>query len=48
MQIMIKRDSYTKANEHGEEAEKRNHGSYRHWAPSELKIKLTYIKYGKV
>ena len=32
---MIKQDSYTKANESGEEAQKRNHGAYRHWAPSE-------------
>ena len=37
---MIKQDSYTKANESCEEAQKRNHGAYRHWTPSELKIKL--------
>ena len=32
---MIKQDSYTKANESGEETQKRNHGAYRHWAPSD-------------
>ena len=32
---MIKQDSYTKANESGEEARKGNHEADRHWAPSE-------------
>ena len=51
---MMKQDSYTKANESGEEAHKGNHGAYRHWAPSEYEIKLTVtvrpgskVKYNK-
>ena len=35
IQIMIKQDSYTKANVSGEETQKRNHGAYRYWAPSQ-------------
>ena len=35
IQIIIKQDSCTKANESGEEAQKKNHGAYRHWAPTE-------------
>lgn len=27
--------NHTKANKSGEEAQKRNHGAYRYWAPSE-------------
>ena len=34
IQIKIKQESYTKANESGEKPQKRNHGAYRHWAPS--------------
>ena len=35
IQIMTKQDSYTKANESGEEVQKRNHEAYSHCAPSE-------------
>ena len=40
IQIMIKQESYTMADESGEEAQKRTHGAYRHWAPSEWKLKI--------
>ena len=40
IQITIKQDSNTETNEIGEEAQKRYHGAYRLWVPSELKIKL--------
>ena len=36
IQIMLKKQgNHTKANKSGEEAQKRNHGAYRYWAPSE-------------
>ena len=42
---MIKQASYKKANESGEEAMMASspyrHSPYRHWAPSEQKVKLT-------
>ena len=39
IKISIKQDS-KKASESGEEAPKRNHEAYRHWAPSESKNKV--------